>query len=266
MLSHAGKSIDAGWVFGLNEAIDQAGATLGPLLVAFVLSAKQGYQNAFALLLIPALLCLGSIVATRLLYPRPGELEKAPLQFFKGTSFPEAYWIYVVAGALIAAGFADFSLIAFHFRKTATVLDNVIPIYYAVAMGTAAVGSLVFGRLLDRVGDKIVLVVFSLSALFAPFVFFGNAVFALIGMVLWGLSIGAQDSILKAVLTGVIPAGKRSTAFGLFDGAFGVAWFLGSALMGLVYDKSILGLVLFSVVLQLAALPVFLFASKQKIT
>jgi len=85
---------------------------------------------------------------------------------------------------LIAAGFADFSLIAFHFRKAATVLENVIPIYYAVAMGTGAVGSLVFGRLLDRVGDKMVLLVFFLSALVAPFVFSGNALFALIGMVL----------------------------------------------------------------------------------
>jgi len=84
-------------------------------------------------------------------------------------------------------------------------------------------------------------------------------------MVLWGLGMGAQDSMLKAVLTGVLPAAKRSTAFGFFDGAFGIAWFLGSALMGLLYDKSIVALVLFSVMLQLAALPVFLFANRRKI-
>jgi MFS family permease len=66
MLSHASKSIGTGWVFGLNEAMDQGGATLGPLIVALVLFLKGGYRHAFALLLIPALLCLGTLVIARL--------------------------------------------------------------------------------------------------------------------------------------------------------------------------------------------------------
>src|SRR5256884_1986915 len=43
MLSYAGKSIGAGWVFGLNEALDQAGATVGPLLVALILYLNGGF-------------------------------------------------------------------------------------------------------------------------------------------------------------------------------------------------------------------------------
>ncbi len=70
-----------------------------------------------------------------------------------------------------------------------------------------------------------------------------------LGSLIWGLGMGAQNSILKAVLTGVLPADKRSTAFRLFDGAFGIAWFVGSTLMGLLYDRSIGALVLFPVVL-----------------
>jgi predicted MFS family arabinose efflux permease len=65
-------------------------------------------------------------------------------------------------------------------------------------------------------------------------------------------------------LTGVIPARKRSTAFGLFDTGYGIAWFLGSAAMGLLYEKSILALVLFSVILQLAALPLLFVANKSR--
>src|SRR5205823_3336896 len=68
---------------------------------------------------------------------------------------------------------------------------------------------------------------------------------------------GAQNSLLKAVLTGVMRMSKRSTGFGLFYTCFGIAWFLGSATMGFLYDRSIIALVLLSVVLQLAALPVF---------
>jgi len=101
------------------------------------------------------------------------------------------------------------------------------------------------------------IVAFALSALFAPFVFLGGASVALIGMALWGIGMGAQDSLLKAVLTKVVSAAKRSTAFGLFDTGFGVAWFLGSAAMGFLYDKSISAVIVFSVVLQLIALPIF---------
>ena len=135
---------------------------------------------------------------------------------------------------------------------------SVIPVFYAVAMEVGAIAALVFGRLLDRIGFFILIVAFALSALFAPFVFLGGESLALIGMMLWGIGMGAQDSLLKAVLTKVVSAAKRSTAFGLFDTGFGVAWFLGSAAMGFLYDKSITAVIVFSVVSQLIALPVFL--------
>src|SRR5437016_14189143 len=53
MLSYAGKSIGAGWVFGLNEALDQAGATVGPLLVALILYLNGGVGTRFRFVLIP---------------------------------------------------------------------------------------------------------------------------------------------------------------------------------------------------------------------
>jgi predicted MFS family arabinose efflux permease len=66
------------------------------------------------------------------------------------------------------------------------------------------------------------------------------------------------------MLTGVIPPQKRSTAFGLFDTGYGIAWFIGSAVMGLLYDKSVLAVALFSVIAQLAAIPIFFLANKER--
>jgi MFS family permease len=264
MLSYAGKSIGAGWVFGLNEALDQAGATIGPLVVALVLYLNGGYRTGFGVLLIPALLCLGILVVARLLYPRPHELEEAAGHAFVATNLAAPYWIYLGAGALIAAGLADFALIGFHFHKTNTVPANLIPVFYAVAMGSSALASIPLGRLFDRFGANIALLAFFVSAGSAPFVFLGTPVFALIGMILWGVGMSAQGSLFQAMLTGVIPPGKRSTAFGLFDTGYGIAWFLGSAAMGLLYEKSILAVALFSVVLQLAALPVLFVANKKR--
>jgi MFS family permease len=170
----------------------------------------------------------------------------------------------LAAGGLIAAGFADFSLIAFHFQKTATVPQGLVPVFYAVAMATGAVASLVLGKLLDKLGLPILLVAFGIPVFFAPLVFLRGTTLELIGMILWGIGMGAQDSCLKAVLSAVVPSEKRSTAFGIFDTGFGMAWFAGSAIMGLLYDKSIPALVLFSVVLQLLALPLLAFANREK--
>ena len=264
MLSYAGKSIGAGWVFGLNEALDQAGATVGPLLVALILYLNGGFRTGFGVLLIPALLCLAILVAARLLHPRPHELEEGMGHTFATTNLRRAYWIYLAAGSLIAAGFADFALIGFHFHKMNTVPANLIPVFYAVAMASSALASIPLGRLFDRFGPNISLFAFLISAAAAPFVFLGTSIAALVGMVFWGIGMSAQGSLFQAMLTEVIPPQKRSTAFGLFDTGYGVAWFVGSAVMGLLYDKSILAVALFSVSLQLAAIPVLIIANKKR--
>ena len=264
MLSYAGRSIGAGWVFGLNEALDQAGATIGPLLMALVLYLNGGYRTGFGVLIVPAFLCLAVLVAARLLHPRPHELEEGTGHTFATTSLTQAYWIYLAAGALIAAGLADFALIGFHFHKANTVPGNLIPVFYAVAMASSALASIPLGRIFDRFGPNISLFAFLISAAAAPFVFLGSVYFALIGMILWGIGMSAQGSLFQAMLTGVIPPQKRSTAFGLFDTGYGIAWFLGSAVMGLLYDKSLLAVVLFSVVLQFAAVPILFIANKKR--
>jgi MFS family permease len=264
MLSYAGRSIGAGWVFGLNEALDQAGATVGPLVVALILYLNGGFRTGFGALLIPALLCLATLVAARLLHPRPHQLEESTGHTFATTKLTRAYWIYLAVGSLIAAGFADFALIGFHFHKANTVPANLIPVFYAVAMASSALASIPLGRLFDRFGPNISLFAFLISAAAAPFIFLGTSVPALIGMIFWGIGMSGQDSLLRAMLTGVIPPEKRSTAFGLFDTGYGIAWFLGSALMGLLYDTSIMSVVMFSVSLQLAAVPVFFIANKKR--
>ena len=131
-------------------------------------------------------------------------------------------------------------------------------------MASSALASIPLGRLFDRFGPNISLLAFLVSAAAAPFVFLGSFGYALIGMVLWGVGMSAQGSLLQAMLTRVIPAQKRSTAFGVFDTGYGIAWFLGSAIMGLLYDKSVVAVALFSVSLQLAAVPILFVANRHR--
>jgi len=163
----------------------------------------------------------------------------------------------MVAAGCIGAGFADFALIGYHFEKTHIVSPTLIPIYYAAAMGVGAVGALILGRLFDINQRATVYGGVIVAALFAPLVFLGGSAMALLGMILWGIGMALTESVLLSLVAGVVEPAKRATAFGLFDTGFGVAWFVGSALMGVLYQTSIIGLVIFSVLIQLVALVFF---------
>jgi MFS family permease len=262
MLSHATTEVGRGWGFGFHEAMDQIGAMLGPLIVALVLYLNGGYRAGFAYLLIPAILAVLVITIAARLYPHPQRLEvSVPKLETKGLTHP--YWLYVVAVGLIGAGYADFPLIAYHFGKVAVAPPNWIPIFYAVAMGVDAVAALILGRLFDRLGMPVIMAVSILSALFAPLVFLGGFNLALLGMVLWGIGMGAQESIIKAALAEMVPRDRRATGYGIFNTGFGLFWFLGSALMGILYDFSLWSLIFFSVVIQLCSIPIFIRISKE---
>lgn len=254
MLAHATTAMGRGWGFGLHEAMDQGGAMLGPLLIAAVLAARGDYRVSFALLAVPALLSLGVLLVARWLYPHPRDLE-VEQERLEETTFPRAYWLYLGALALIGAAYADFPLIAYHFGQVASVPKSWIPLLYAIAMGAEGGAALLLGRAFDRFGLATVIVATLLSALFAPLVFLGGLTLAVLGMVLWGIGTAAQASIVKAAVAGMVGAERRASAYGLFDTAFGVCWFLGSVAMGVLYDRSVVALVSFSIALQLAALP-----------
>lgn len=256
MLSHASREIGVGWGFGVHEALDQIGALIGPLAVAAVLSRRGDYRAAFALLLLPALLTLAVLLAARLLYPRPEHLETKP-EPVPGRRFSPVFWWYLAGAALVAAGFTDFQLIAFHFQRADAFPIVWIPIIYSIAMAVSGAGSLVFGRLFDRYGIGVLIPLTLLSALFAPLVFLGGFRAAIAGAALWGLGMGVHESIVPAAVATMVPTRRRPSAYGLFTGVYGIAWFLGSVAMGLLYDRSLPAVVIFAIALQCAAVVVF---------
>ncbi len=262
MLSHATSELGRGWGFGLHEAMDQAGAVVGPLIVAAVLHSGSGFRTAFAVLLVPAFLALAVLVAARFLYPRPQDLEVRPPQL-EATGLSRAFWLYLGAVALVAAGYVDFPLIAYHFQKSSVVSPAWIPVLYSIAMGTDASAALAFGRLFDRMALRILAFVSLLAAAFAPLTFLGGFSAACAGMVLWGVGMGAQESIMRAAVAGMVSHDRRGTAYGIFNAGYGLVWFLGSALMGVLYDVSLPALIAFSVAAQVCSAPLFLMAGRK---
>jgi len=257
MLSHAGSEIGFGWAFGVHEAMDQFGALFGPLSVAAILAWRGSYRLAFAALLVPTVICLTLVLTARHFYPRPHDLE-VKTGDVKAKGLPRVFWIYLAGAALVAAGFADFPLIAFHFTKASSVPKDWVPVAYAIAMGVSGTGSLAFGRLFDRFGIGLLIPLTLVAAAFAPLVFLGGFWPALIGTAIWGLGMGVHESIIPAAVAPMVSPDRRASAYGLFTAGYGVFWFIGSAIMGILYDHSVRATIVFCVASQLAAVPIFL--------
>ena len=252
MLSHAGSQTGLGFAFGLHGALDQTGAILGPMIVSASLYWKGGYQNGFVILALPAVFAMLVLFAARHLYPRPRDLDVALPDLTAG-GLPHYFWMYLAAAALIAAGYADFPLIAFHFSKTGMIAPVWIPLAYSLAMAAEASSALFLGRLFDRFGMGVMMFATLASSLSAPLAFLGPPATAAIGLVLWGIGMGAQASVMRAAIALLAPVSQRGTAYGIFNAAYGLAWFAGSTLLGVLYGWSLLALAAASVLLQGAA-------------
>ena len=255
MLSHAAQELGYGWGFGVHEALDQFGATFGPLLVALILAvSRHDYRLAFAALAVPAALTVALVLVARRFFPRPQDLAAGPAEVTT-TGLPRVFWLYLAGAALVAAGFADFPLIAFHFQQAGIVAAPTVPVLYAVAMAVGGVGSLVLGKAYDRAGTGVIIALTIAGAAYAPLVFLTGLSGAVAGAALWGLGMGVQESIIPAAVAPMVSPDRRASAYGLFTGAYGTAWVLGSIVIGVLISRSLAAVTIFAAAVQLAAVP-----------
>ena len=265
MLSQASKIIGRGWGFGLHEFMDQTGAFLGPLLVALVVKETGHYTRGYALLAIPAGLAILALFRAMRLYPDPSRFDEPIAPRMHSAGLPRAFWIYVSAAGLIAAGFVDLPLIAFHFQKTKLVSPALIPVLYAIAMGVEGLSALLAGKLFDRMGTPVLLLGVLLAASSNPLVFFGSFPAAVAGMALWGAGMGALQSTMRARISDLAPVENRGAAYGIFNTVYGVLWFAGSSTVGILYGWSLAAAVAFAIGAQLAAIPLLLIARRRTV-
>jgi predicted MFS family arabinose efflux permease len=123
-------------------------------------------------------------------------------------------------------------------------------------------GSLIFGKLFDRIGLRVLVPLTLIAAFFAPLVFLGGFRLAFVGVALWGLGMGVHESIMAAAVAEMVPSHRLASAYGLFTASYGICWFLGSAVLGVLYDLSVSALIAFSVLTELAAIPLFVVVAR----
>ena len=280
IMSFAASQEGVGKSFGIQEVLDQIGAFIGPVLLYLVMLFKtegttfEIYSTCFAVLAIPGAITLILLIVTSCKFPNPEHFEPEPKEYvpFK---IKKEFILYIAGISLFAFGFIDYSIIIMHVSRTyshlasglsetsALVSTGSLPLLYAGAMLVDAVAALFFGMMYDKNGVKALVWSTVISAPFAVFVFaFDSVPMLLIGVALWGVGMGAQESILKAAVTSMVPKASRATGYGVFECSFGAFWFLGSWLMGVLYDVSIPAMIAVSVIAQLATIPLYIGSSK----
>ena len=264
MLAQAGTVTGRGWAFAIHEAMDQAGAFAGPLLIAASLALTAAYGPGFLLLAIPGIAALVVLLYLRRRVPDPATYEpideEQPATELSRTPLPRAFWIYAAFTALTMAGFATFGLISFHLVEMGTVSVAVIPVVYAVAMGVDALAALVSGRWYDRIGIRGLVVLPILAAVIPWLGFSSSTAVVIAGMLIWGVVMGIQESTMRAAVADLVPDARRGSAYGIFTAVYGLAWLAGSVVIGLTYERSVILSAVVVTVVQGAALVVFLVA------
>lgn len=251
LLSHAGHELGHGYAFGLHEFLDQLGAIAGPLLVAGAVG-FTGYRGGFAVLLLPALVALLFLWRARGL--EPGD-EQAHARFQR-THLDRRYYLYLAFSVVSVLGFSHFILVAYHLGASHRLAPAMIPLLYAFAMGVDALAALAAGWLYDRVGLKVLAALPLLTLPAIPLLYLpASPALVWLGAGLWGAALGVQESIVRSGVATLTPARLRGTAYGVFDTAFGLAWLLGSLLLGALYGRDVTWLVGAAVLFQLMSLP-----------
>lgn len=271
LVSFASLQIGQGKAFAIQEFMDQIGACIGPLFLFLILLFRNdsshlfsSYRICFLILAIPAFFTLFFLLKAKRKFPHPENFELNN-DDSKNTGINSNFILYVVAISLFAFGFIDFPMITMHISKQSIIPVSFLPLLYAIAMLVDAIAALVFGWMYDKYGLKILIVSNLSSAFFALFVFLSHSIgFILIGVVLWGIGMGAQESILKSAVTSIVPKESRSTGFGVFETSFGICWFLGSWVLGMLYDTSITSMVCLSISSQLLSIPLLIVLTRHK--
>lgn len=270
IISHAAKQIGTGLGFGIAEAMDQIGAIAGPLIFSafffFTGAATKNardYQNGYNLLWAPFILLLICVSMAYLRFPNPRQFEPRDIKEEKSPKLSKLFWQYCAFTFVTTLGFVNFFILGYHFKAKNVFVDAMIPFMYAAAMAVDGIAALVIGRLYDTKGLTVLIIIPVLSIAGALFAFNGETFAAVLSMIIWGIVMGAHETVMRSAVADLTPSGKRGTGYGIFNTVYGIAIFIGSAVMGIFYERSLLLLISGIAAVEIAAIILFFIMWKE---
>ncbi|MDD6730424.1 MAG: MFS transporter [Eggerthellaceae bacterium] len=287
MISHASAKVGRGKGFAIHELMDQVGAFAGPLVVAAILQATHNsFGSALGVMIVPGVAAILVLLVLRRRVPDPSAYEEgeaegeataganaeavAPRQGVAGANaegralaaapvkqprakLPARFWAYTSFCGLVLAGVGTFGVMSFHMVDAGLMDAAFVPVLYAIAQAVDAVFALITGSLYDKYGVKVLFVLPAVSALVPLFAFASSVPLVAVGVALWGMSLGVQESTMRAAVADMVPGGKRATSYGMFSVATGIGTFVGATVIGVLYPLGQAAIAVYAIALQVAA-------------
>ncbi len=254
----AENQVGIGFAFGLQEALDQIGAFLGPLIftLVFYLAGKDGisvYQLGYKVLVIPFILLMFFVTFAYRKIEREHLVPSLDAKEFQNEKLGPTFWAYTAFTFFCTLGFVNFSTVGFHLKANNLMSDGNITLLYAIAMIVDALTALIVGRAYDsqkkktgrKTGGLLVLALIPFITFLLPFLTLSYSTTLIIaGMVIFGIVMGTHETIMRSAIADIAPFHKRGTSYGVFNTGYGLALLGGSSLMGWFYNLDKIGLII----------------------
>ena len=231
IVSTAAKQGRVGRAFAINEALDQTGAIIGPIVMSLIILYRNDYRLAFEFLFLPAIISLATLVIAYQYHKRVPKkkhaMDKSKIMAFN------RFILYSLAVAVSAAGLYN---VSFMLVSAQGVLSTyLIPLVFLTAMVGEGFFGVVFGILYDRVGKNLVYIGL-ITAAVLPFVLMKSLpLFLFSAALLFGAVTGIQDTVMRSVVGSMIPEKRRGHAYGIFNSFYGFGLMASSIVIGYLY-------------------------------
>ncbi len=253
MISEATSGIGRGMGFGIHEALDQIGAVTGPVIVSLAIYLSGDYKIGFALLAIPAMITLVFLDLSRRNFHKSGENVNKTSKPRSNPKISKKFKAYLLFVFTSSAGLISFQLLSYHIKNGSFVPDYLLALLYGLAMGVDAIAALGIGRAYDRHGLSVLMALPLLIIPIIPLALLSTVVSIVVAVVVWGIVIGMQETVLRAAVAELSGSSPIGFAYGLLNATYGIALMTGGFVMGMLYEYSLQLLALYSVLMELAS-------------
>ncbi len=266
ILSEVSEGIGKGKGFGIHEVIDQLGAVGGPSILGFLLAYHQdeleiGFRAGFSILGIPAILSMIAISYAYVNYPNPRSisLEKKSITTRK---LGRNYWIYLAGSTTVVTGLLYWGFISYYLQDLAEISiihPSEVAFLYLIAMASDAVIAFPIGLLYDKY-RSLALLFTPITAIFIPVFLFINVerVSLYLASILWGLSMGGVETVMRASVADIVDYSSRPIAYGIFSTAIGFSILINGVVNSLLYQIMKLDwIILVTLILEVHAIIIY---------
>jgi len=226
---------ESGKSFGLQKAMDNSGAIVGPLIAFLLLYWLPGnYRIIFLFAGIPAIIAIFVIIFGI----KEAKKNKEDLfRKFHFKDFSGRYYFFLVIIFVFTLGNSTDALLLVKANEVGIKI-TLIPLVYLITNAVAVIFAIPLGSLSDKIGKEKVLVT---GFLIYAFVYFGFGISTNIGAIvalfaLYGLYSAATDGIQKAFISDIIDKNKKGTGLGIYNALLGITLLPASIIAGFLYD------------------------------